>query len=119
MLKNIFFLHIFTQKYSFKTPIIISRPVLSLGTLSYLTYEGVRFFEELELACRERTVDLKPHLRRMHLVTTAIHEFILTLCTYLDFTHFSQADADKLRKLQAAVSSTVVCQRRYASTFLL
>ncbi len=81
--------------------------MLSLGTLSYLTYEGVRFFEELELACRERTVDLKPHLRRMHLVTTAIHEFILTLCTYLDFTHFSQADADKLRKLQAAVSSSL------------
>ncbi len=80
------------------------RPVLSLATISYLTYEGVRFFEELELACRQRTVDLKPHLRRMHLVTTAIHEFILTLCTYLEFTHFSEEDMDKLRRLQVAVS---------------
>jgi len=42
------------------------------------------------LACRERTVDLKPHLRRMHLVITAIHEFIVTLGTYLDFTHYAR-----------------------------
>ncbi len=79
-------------------------PVLSIGTISYLTYEGVRFFEDLELACRQRTVDLKPHLRRMHLVTTAIHEFVLTLCTYLEFTHLPEKVMDKLRELQAAVS---------------
>ena len=44
--------------------------VLSVETVAYLTYEGVRFFEELELAVREqreRAVDLRPHLRRIHL----------------------------------------------------
>ena len=77
-----------------------------METIAYLTFEGVRFFEELELACRERTVDLKPHLRRMHLVVTAIHEFVTTLCAYRTFAHFSQEDKNKLRVLQTAVSTT-------------
>ena len=78
--------------------------MLSIPTISYLTYEGVRFYEELELASREKTVDLKPHLRRMHLVVTAIHEFITTLETYSGFSHFSPKDKEKCRKIQRAVS---------------
>ena len=74
-----------------------------METIAYLTFEGVRFFEELELACRQRTVDLKPHLRRVHLVVTAIHEFVVTLCVYAEFAHFPQEDKEKLKKLQSAV----------------
>ena len=68
------------------------RPVLTVETVAFLTFEGVRFYEELELAVREqkdRPVDLRPHLRRIHLVVTALREFIQTLQTYSNFTHFS------------------------------
>ncbi|TRY67893.1 hypothetical protein TCAL_12088 [Tigriopus californicus] len=75
-------------------------PVLSVPTISYLTYEGVRFYEELELACRMKTIDLRPHLRRMHLVITAIHEFIQTLENYSNFKHFSQQDQESCIKIQ-------------------
>lgn len=74
--------------------------------MAYLTYEGVRFFEELELAVREqreRAVDLRPHLRRIHLVVTALREFIQTLQTYAKFSHFADEDKEKLRKIQLAV----------------
>lgn len=80
-------------------------PVLSIDILAYLTYEGVRLFEELELACRQRTVDLKPPLRRMHLVVTAIHEFIKTLGIYEKFTHFSKENQLKLHEIQVAAWS--------------
>ncbi len=83
-------------------------PVLSVETVAYLTYEGVRFFEELELAVREqreRAVDLRPHLRRIHLVVTALREFIQTLQTYAKFSHFTDLDKAKLRHIQLAVCS--------------
>ena len=78
--------------------------MLSVSTISYLTFEGVRSFEDLELASREKTVDLKPHLRRMHLVVTAIHEFLQTLEMYVEFSHFAKKDQEKLRELQRTVS---------------
>jgi timeless protein len=84
------------------------RTVLSIETVAYLTYEGVRFFEELELAIqekRDRVVDLRPHLRRIHLIVTALRAFIQTLQAYLNFAHFSEVDKEKLRKLQMAVCS--------------
>ena len=68
--------------------------------MAYLIYEGVRLYEELELAIREqreRAVDLRPHLRRTHLVVTALREFIQTLQTYGQFSHFTEVDQDKLK----------------------
>ena len=81
-------------------------PVLSVETVAYLTYEGVRFFEDLELALREqreRPVDLRPHLRRIHLVVTALREFFATLEIYGKFSHFNQEDKDKLQNVHLAV----------------
>lgn len=81
-------------------------PVLSVETVAYLTYEGVRFFEDLELALREqreRPVDLRPHLRRIHLVVTALREFFTTLEIYGKFSHFNQEDKDKLQNVHLAV----------------
>lgn len=43
--------------------------VLSFNIISYLTYEGVNLYEQLELASRQQGVDIKPCLRRMHLVS--------------------------------------------------
>merc|ERR1719491_1883711 len=83
-------------------------PVLTVETVAFLTFEGVRFYEELELAVREqkdRPVDLRPHLRRIHLVVTALREFIQTLQTYSNFTHFSEADKAQLNRIQIAVCS--------------
>lgn len=43
-------------------------PVLSYDILSYLIFQGVWVYEELEIICRLPEVDLKPCLRRLHLV---------------------------------------------------
>lgn len=43
-------------------------PVLSYEILSYLIFQGVWVYEELEILCRIPEADLKPCLRRLHLV---------------------------------------------------
>ena len=86
--------------------------------MAYLTYEGVRFFEDLELAVRERRerpVDLRPHLRRIHLVVTALREFFQALETYAKFSHFNVADKEKLSNVRLAVCS----MRELRQLFLL
>merc|ERR1712223_1906504 len=82
--------------------------VLTVETVAFLTFEGVRFYEELELAVREqkeRPVDLRPHLRRIHLVVTALREFIQALQTYANFTHFTEGDKTQLTQIRVAVCS--------------
>ena len=80
-----------------------------METVAFLTFEGVRFYEELELAVREQkergSVDLRPHLRRIHLVVTALREFIQTLQTYAKFSHFTDEDKAQLNRIQVAVCS--------------
>lgn len=56
--------------------------VVSFETLSYVTYEGVDQIETLELANRGRKEDLGPILRRIHLVVTALREFLQTVASY-------------------------------------
>lgn len=77
------------------------RDVLSYDIISYLTYEGVNICESLEIATRQEGADLKPYLRRQHLVVTAIREFIQALETYGKITHLSNEDKDFLRNLQS------------------
>lgn len=43
--------------------------VLSYKIVSYLTYEAVILYEQLELTSRHYEIDLEPSLRRMHLVS--------------------------------------------------
>ena len=74
--------------------------VLSFRTLSYITYEGVELLETLELANRERRVDISPHLRRMHLVVTALREFIQTVSSYTELKNISYGDKQHISKLQ-------------------
>lgn len=47
-------------------------PVLSFNIISYLTYEGVNLCEQLEINSNQSGTDLKPCLRRMHLVSKEI-----------------------------------------------
>jgi len=74
--------------------------VISFRTLSYITYEGVELLETLELANRERRADINPHLRRMHLVVTALREFIQTVSSYNEIKNLSYADKIHIEKLQ-------------------
>eukprot|EP00092_Neocalanus_flemingeri_P001329 GFUD01001420.1.p1 GENE.GFUD01001420.1~~GFUD01001420.1.p1 ORF type:complete len:1228 (+),score=271.17 GFUD01001420.1:445-4128(+) len=74
--------------------------VISFRTLSYITYEGVELLETLELANRERRADINPHLRRMHLVVTALREFIQTVSSYNEIKNLSYADKKHIEKLQ-------------------
>lgn len=44
-------------------------PVLSYDIISYLVFQGVWLYEEFEIECRLPEHDLKPSLRRLHLVS--------------------------------------------------
>lgn len=80
---------------------MFSREVLSFDILSYLTYEGVNICESLEIESRLDSPDLKPFLRRQHLVVTAIREFIQALETYGKITHLSDEDKEFILNLQS------------------
>lgn len=43
-------------------------PVLSYEIISYIIFQGVWIYEELEISCLLPNCDLKPCLRRLHLV---------------------------------------------------
>ncbi|XP_046805071.1 protein timeless isoform X1 [Lucilia cuprina] len=80
--------------------------ILTFDVISYLTYEGVMLCEQLELNSRQEGSDLKPYLRRMHLLVTAIREFLQAIETYKKVTHLSDEDRERLRLLQLQISST-------------
>ncbi|KRT80145.1 hypothetical protein AMK59_8236, partial [Oryctes borbonicus] len=81
-------------------------PVLSYEIISYLTFQGVWLFEELEISCKIPNIDLKPCLRRLHLVVTAIREFLQAVETYLKLLHVSDEDRATLMRLQKQISVT-------------
>ncbi|XP_059617920.1 protein timeless isoform X2 [Phlebotomus argentipes] len=80
--------------------------VLSFEIVSYLTYEGVSLCEQLDLATKQQSPDLKPCLRRMHLVVTAIREFLQALETYKKVSHLNDEDKEHLKFLQLQIGAT-------------
>ncbi|CAD0196198.1 unnamed protein product [Chrysodeixis includens] len=80
--------------------------VLSIDIVSYLTAEGVNLCEQFELAIKLDGNDLKPNIRRLHLVVTAIREIIQAIEVYKKFTHICQEDQDALLKLQFQMCET-------------
>ncbi|EDW64700.2 protein timeless isoform X1 [Drosophila virilis] len=80
--------------------------ILTFDVLSFLTYEGVSLCEQLELNARQEGADLRPYLRRMHLVVTAIREFLQAIEAYNKVTHLSEDDRYRLRQLQLQISAT-------------
>lgn len=88
-------------------------PVLTYEIISYLTYQGVWLFEELEISCNIPDIDLKPCLRRLHLVVTAIREFLQTVETYIKLQHVSEEDKSGLIKLQRRINATEDLKRLF------
>ncbi|KAG4068427.1 hypothetical protein HA402_007947 [Bradysia odoriphaga] len=80
--------------------------VLSYDVLAYLAYEGVNLCEEFELNCSQDGVDLKPCFQKMHLLVTAIKEFIQTLSMYKKFTFLNTTDQNHIQQLSIQISST-------------
>jgi timeless len=80
--------------------------VLCFDIVSYLTYEGVNLCEQLELVSRQQGADLKPYLRRIHLVVTAIREFLQALEVYKRSSHLSQEDKEHIQFLQMQICCT-------------
>lgn len=80
--------------------------VLCFDIISYLTYEGVNLCEQLELVSRQQGADLKPYLRRIHLVVTAIREFLQALEVYKRSNHLSSEDKDHILNLQTQICCT-------------
>lgn len=77
--------------------------VLSFDIVSYLTFEGVTLCEQLELTSRQQGTDLKPYLRRIHLVVTAIREFLQALEVYKKSSHLSLEDKEHINELQLQI----------------
>ncbi|XP_052747292.1 protein timeless [Bicyclus anynana] len=74
--------------------------VLSYEIISYLTAEGVNLCEQFELAIKLDGNDLKPSIRRLHLVVTAIREFVQAIEVYKKSAHICNNDKQQLDKLQ-------------------
>jgi timeless protein len=74
--------------------------IISFRILSYITYQGVELLETLEVANRERSASISGHLRRMHLVVTALREFIQTIVNYGETKSLTLSDKQHLRHLQ-------------------
>jgi len=74
--------------------------IISFRILSYITYQGVELLETLEVANRERSASISGHLRRMHLVVTALREFIQTIVNYGETKSLTMSDKQHLRHLQ-------------------
>ncbi|XP_073941710.1 timeless [Choristoneura fumiferana] len=73
---------------------------LSFEMVSYLTAEGVNLCEQFELALKLDGNDLKPSIRRLHLVITAIREFVQAIDAYKKFPHLNPQDHEKLDTLR-------------------
>ncbi|XP_045535378.1 protein timeless isoform X2 [Papilio machaon] len=80
--------------------------VLSFEIISYLTAEGVNLCEQFEIARKLDGNDLKPNVRRLHLVVTAIREFVQTIELYKKSPHTCDDDQDKLVSLQMKMCET-------------
>ncbi|XP_022123071.2 protein timeless [Pieris rapae] len=80
--------------------------VLSFDIVLYLTAEGVNLCEQFELALKLDGCDLKPNIRRLHLVVTAIREFVQAIEVYKKSSHISQEDKEALVKLQMKMCET-------------
>lgn len=83
-------------------------PLLNMRLFAYLTYEGVQMCENLAIS-NDVTSDLKPHLRRMHLVVTAIRELIHTVEMYSKQASFTIDDEGHLSRLQCKLISVCIC----------
>lgn len=80
--------------------------VLSFDIVSYLTAEGVNLCEQFELAVKFNGNDLKSKIRRLHLVVTAIREFIQAMEVYKKSRHICNIDNEFLLKLQMKMCET-------------
>ncbi|KAL0849155.1 hypothetical protein ABMA28_013501 [Loxostege sticticalis] len=80
--------------------------VLSFDIVSYLTAEGVNLCEQFELAIKLDGNDLKPSIRRLHLVVTAIREIVQAIEVYKKFVHICKDDQDALVNLQIRMTET-------------
>ncbi|XP_050361503.1 protein timeless [Nymphalis io] len=80
--------------------------VLSFDIISYLTAEGVNLAEQFELSIKLDGNDLKPKIRRLHLVVTAIREFIQAIDVYKKSANMCSNDKDTLIKLEIKMCET-------------
>lgn len=88
-------------------------PVLSYEIISYIIFQGVWIYEELEISCLLPNCDLKPCLRRLHLVVTAIREFLQAVETYHKLTHLSEEDRIALKRLEEQIIQTQDLKRLF------
>lgn len=82
------------------------KSVLCFEIIGYLTFEGVNLCEQLELSSRQQGTDLKPYLRRIHLVVTAIREFLQALGVYKKSSHLSIEDKEQIHVLETQIGCT-------------
>lgn len=82
------------------------RCVLNFKIISYIVYEGVSICEQIEMNSQQKSNDLKPCLRRIHLVITAIKEFLQALESYKNLSGITEDDITHLNVLRSEVCSS-------------
>ncbi|CAH2066638.1 unnamed protein product, partial [Iphiclides podalirius] len=80
--------------------------VLSYDIISYLTAEGVNLCEQFELALKLDLNELKSNTRRLHLVVTAIREFVQAIEIYKNSAFTSDDNQKKLATLLIKMCET-------------
>ncbi|KAI5641514.1 timeless protein domain-containing protein [Phthorimaea operculella] len=80
--------------------------VLSYDVITFLSAEGVNLCEQFELAVKLDENNLKPSIRRLHLVVTAVREFVHAIEGYKKFPHLCSEDKAILNDLQFKMCET-------------
>nr|UHH90586.1 timeless-d isoform E [Pyrrhocoris apterus] len=82
------------------------RGVLSYEIISFLTYEGANFCEQYELMKLQQECDISTHIRKIHLIVTAIRELLQAINSYNKIKHISDDDRVYLTNLQKDISES-------------
>lgn len=82
------------------------RSVMSFKIIGYIVYEGVSICEQVELNSQQKGNDLKPYMRRMHLVITAIRVFLQALESYKNLLGLTEDDITHLDVLRSDICSS-------------
>ncbi|XP_018336534.1 protein timeless [Agrilus planipennis] len=79
------------------------KPVLSFQIISYLVFQGVWIYEELEILYKNAESEIRPSLRRLHLTVTALKEFLQAVDTYSKATCLTERNRKELEKLKTQI----------------
>lgn len=80
--------------------------ILSFETVSFLTYEAINQYEQLELMARFREMNLTSYIDRLQTAVTAIQVLLQAVEKYTSVVDLSEDDKNYIRLLRLQISVT-------------